>query len=168
MSNFSQTHWPQHARLPCCSPSLGVCPNSCLFESVTPSNHLILCCPLLLLPCPSQHQYLNSIMAITVFWMLHISLLGLISAFRDEALVLSIFIIVMSDLFCGDAVPGTQNPDHTGRWESRLWWIIVVPQATIFESLEQLDVLCVFLIFSEYEVLFPFPRWGSRGLRELN
>ena len=39
----------QHARLPCTSPSPGVCSNSCLL-SLTPSNHCNLCHPLLLLP----------------------------------------------------------------------------------------------------------------------
>ena len=38
-------HEPQHARPPCPSPTPGVYPNS-----VMPSNHLILYCPLLLLP----------------------------------------------------------------------------------------------------------------------
>ena len=41
--------WPhglQHARLPC--PSLS--PTFCSIESMMPSNHLIRCCPLLLLP----------------------------------------------------------------------------------------------------------------------
>ena len=50
--------WPhglQHARLPCPSPIPGVCSNSCpthhqLTELVISSNHLILCCHLLLLP----------------------------------------------------------------------------------------------------------------------
>ena len=44
-----QPHGLQHARLPCPSPSPGVCWNSCPW-SVTPSKHLILCRPLLLLP----------------------------------------------------------------------------------------------------------------------
>ena len=39
----------QHARFPCAPPSPRVCSNSCPIESVMPSNHLILCCPLLLL-----------------------------------------------------------------------------------------------------------------------
>ena len=39
----------QHARPPCLSPTPGVHSNSS-FESVMPSSHLILCCPLLLLP----------------------------------------------------------------------------------------------------------------------
>ena len=47
----SDSLWPhglQHTRLPCPSPSPGVCSNLSI-ESVMPSNHLILCCPLLLL-----------------------------------------------------------------------------------------------------------------------
>ena len=46
---MSNSLWPrglQHARLPCPSPSPGVCPSSCSLLS----SHLILCCPILLLP----------------------------------------------------------------------------------------------------------------------
>ena len=43
------THALQHARLPCPSPSPRACANSVLSELVMPSNHLILCRPLLLL-----------------------------------------------------------------------------------------------------------------------
>ena len=39
----------QHTRPPCPSPTPGVYSNSCPIESVMRSNHLILCCPLLLL-----------------------------------------------------------------------------------------------------------------------
>ena len=49
VSNSLWPHEPQYARPPCPSPTPGVCPNSCP-ESVTPSNHLIPCHPLLLLP----------------------------------------------------------------------------------------------------------------------
>ena len=48
MSGSLRPHEPQHARPPCLSPTLRVHPNSCP-ESVMPSNHLIHCCPLLLL-----------------------------------------------------------------------------------------------------------------------
>ena len=48
MSNSLQLHGLQHARLPCPSPTTGVYPNPC--PLVMPSNHLILCRPLLLLP----------------------------------------------------------------------------------------------------------------------
>ncbi|XDA88389.1 hypothetical protein R6Z07F_018054 [Ovis aries] len=50
VSDSSRLHGLQHARLPCPSPSPGVCPKFTSTESVMPSNHLILCCPLLLLP----------------------------------------------------------------------------------------------------------------------
>ena len=46
------TLWPhglQHTRLPCPLPTPRVCSNlSVMMKSVMPSNHLILCCPLLL------------------------------------------------------------------------------------------------------------------------
>ena len=44
VSSSLQPHRLQQARLPCPSPTPGACSNS------FPSNHLILCCPLLLLP----------------------------------------------------------------------------------------------------------------------
>ena len=48
MSNSVQPHELQYNRLPCPSLSPGVCSTSST-ELVMPSNHLILCCPLLLL-----------------------------------------------------------------------------------------------------------------------
>ena len=61
---MSDSLWPhglQHARLPSISLSLGVCSNSCPIESVIPSNHLILCCPLFFLPSvfPSMKVFTN-------------------------------------------------------------------------------------------------------------
>ena len=50
MSNSLRPHVPQHVRPPCPTPTPGVRPNSCPSKSVIPSNHLILCCPLLLMP----------------------------------------------------------------------------------------------------------------------
>ena len=51
MSDLLQCHGLQHIRPPCPSPTPGVYSNSCpLSHSVMPSNHLILCCPLLLPP----------------------------------------------------------------------------------------------------------------------
>ena len=44
-------HGLHHTRLPCPSPTPRACSNSCMsIELVMPSNHLILCRPLLLLP----------------------------------------------------------------------------------------------------------------------
>ena len=48
-SDSLQPHGLQHTRLPCSSLSPGVSSNSHSVESI-PSNYLILCCPLLLLP----------------------------------------------------------------------------------------------------------------------
>ena len=63
MSNFLRPHGLQHARPPCPSPTPAVYSNSYpLIESVMPSNHLILWCPLLLLPSifPSIRTFLMS------------------------------------------------------------------------------------------------------------
>ena len=49
VSDSSQPHGLQHARPPCPSPTPRVHPKPKSIESVMPSNHLILCCPLLLL-----------------------------------------------------------------------------------------------------------------------
>ena len=50
---MSDSLWPhglKHVRLPCPSPALRACSNSCPLNMVMPSNHLILCHPLLLWP----------------------------------------------------------------------------------------------------------------------
>ena len=49
MSESLRPHESQHARPPCLSPTPGVYSNSSI-KSVMPFSHLILCCPLLLLP----------------------------------------------------------------------------------------------------------------------
>ena len=49
MSDSLQPHEPQHARPPCPSPTASL-PKPMSIESVMPSNHLMLCRPLLLLP----------------------------------------------------------------------------------------------------------------------
>ena len=50
MSNSLWPHEPQHARPPCPSPTLRVHPNPSPLSQWCHSYHLILCCPLLLLP----------------------------------------------------------------------------------------------------------------------
>ena len=50
MSDSLRPHESQHARPPCPSPTPEVHPNPLSIASVLPSSHLILCCPLLLLP----------------------------------------------------------------------------------------------------------------------
>ena len=60
MSDSLRPHELQHARPPCPSPTPGVHPNMSI-KSVMPSSHLILCCPLLLLPSipPSIRVFSN-------------------------------------------------------------------------------------------------------------
>ena len=60
VSDSLRPHESKHARLPCPSPTLGAC-KLMFIESVIPSNHLILCCPLLLLPSifPSIRVFSN-------------------------------------------------------------------------------------------------------------
>ena len=50
MSDSLQPHVLQHTRPPCPSPSPRACSNSCPLTRVMPSNHRILCHPLLILP----------------------------------------------------------------------------------------------------------------------
>ena len=60
VSNALWPHGLQHTRLPCPSLSLSL-PKFMSIESVMPSNHLILCCPFLLLPLifPSIRVFSN-------------------------------------------------------------------------------------------------------------
>ena len=48
VSDSLRPHEPQHTRPPCPSPTPRIHPNSCPLSPVMPSNHLILCHPLLL------------------------------------------------------------------------------------------------------------------------
>ena len=68
MSDFLQPHGLQHARLPCPLPTPNCLVQLMSIESVMPSNHLILCHPLLLLPSifPSIRVFSNeSVFCIT-------------------------------------------------------------------------------------------------------
>ena len=67
MSNSLRPHELQHTRPPCPIPTPRAYPNS--IESVTPSNHLILCCPLLLPPSifPSIRVFSNK-SALRIRW----------------------------------------------------------------------------------------------------
>ena len=70
VSDCFRPHGLQHIRLPCHSPSLPeACSNSCPIESVMPSNHLILCRSLLLLPSifPSIRVFSNEL-ALPIRW----------------------------------------------------------------------------------------------------
>ena len=70
LSDFLQPYILQHARLPCPSPSPEVCPSSCpLHWWCHPASHLILWCPLLLLPSifPSIRDFSNE-SAVCIRW----------------------------------------------------------------------------------------------------
>src|SRR5574337_364943 len=69
VSDSLRPHGLQHARPPCPSPTPRVYSNSCPFESVMPSNHLILCRALLLLPSifPSIRVFSNE-SALLIRW----------------------------------------------------------------------------------------------------
>ena len=65
MSNFSWHHGLQHARLPCLSPTPGVCPCSC---PLMPSNHLVICCPLLLPSIFPSIRVFSNELAVCIRW----------------------------------------------------------------------------------------------------
>ena len=67
MSESLQPQGMQHARLPCPLPTPGTSSN--FMKSVMPSTHLILCCPLLLLPSvfPSIRLFSNE-SALQIRW----------------------------------------------------------------------------------------------------
>lgn len=64
------------------------------------------------------------------------------SSFREEAQPLPILIFAFPDLFCGGNIPVHQDVPTACKWGLWFWWIVITPQATIFESWEQLDILC--------------------------
>ena len=63
MSDSLRSRGLQHARLPCPSPTPRACSDSTSIESVMPSNHLILCHPLLFPPSiiPSIRVFSNEL-----------------------------------------------------------------------------------------------------------
>ena len=69
ISNSLKPHGLQHSRLPCPLPSPGVCSNSRPLSQLMPSNHLILCHLLLLLPLifPSIMVFSNELV-LCIWW----------------------------------------------------------------------------------------------------
>ena len=61
LSNSLWPHGLHHTRVPCPPPTPGACSDLMSIESMMPSNHLILCHPLLLLPSifPSIRVFFN-------------------------------------------------------------------------------------------------------------
>ena len=98
VSDSLRPHELQHARPPCPSPTPGVHPNPCPL-SVMPSNHLILCHPLLLLPSifPSIRVFFNE-SALRIRWSKHWNFSFSISPSNEYSGLIS-FRIVWLDLF---------------------------------------------------------------------
>ena len=69
MSDSLRPHEPQHTRPPCPSSNSWSLPKLMPVESVMPSNHLILCCPFLLLPSifPNIRAFSNEL-ALRIRW----------------------------------------------------------------------------------------------------
>ena len=89
MSNFLQTHGMQHARPPCPSPTTIVYPNTSI-ELVMPTNHLILCHPLLLMPSifPSIRVFSNE-SALHIRWPKYWSFTLNISLSKEHSALIS-------------------------------------------------------------------------------
>ena len=102
--------WPhgvQHSRLPCPSPTPGVCSNST--ELMVPTDHLILCRPLLLLPSvfPSIKVFSNEYSGLISFgmdWLDLLAVQGTLKSFLEQhsskasiLLCLAFFIVQLSD-----------------------------------------------------------------------
>ena len=91
MSNSLQPYEPQHARPPSPSPTPEVHSNPCpLIKLVMPSNHLILCRPLLLPPSifPSIRDFSNE-SALRIRWLKYRSFSFNISPFNEHPLLIS-------------------------------------------------------------------------------
>ena len=118
MSNSLQPHGLQHVRLPCPSSTLRACSNSC------PSNHLILCHPLLPLPSifPSIRVFFNA-SALHIKWPKYWSCSFSISP-SNEYSGLTCFRINWFDLL---AVQGTFNTmkQNCDSYIVLLWKILI-------------------------------------------
>ena len=103
MCDSLQTHGLQHARLPCPSLSRSLLRLTSI-ESVMPSNHLILCCPLLLLPSifPNIRVFSNK-SALCIRWPKYLSFSFSISSSKEHSGLISLGIYWLDLL----AVQGT-------------------------------------------------------------
>ena len=90
VSDSLRPHEPQHARPPCPSPTPGAYSKLVSMESVIPSNHLILCPPLLLPPLiiPSIRVFSNE-SAFCIRWPKDLSFSFSISPFDERSGLIS-------------------------------------------------------------------------------
>ena len=119
VSDSLRPHESQHARLPCPLPTLGAC-KLMLIKSVIPCNHLIVCCPLLLLPSifPSIRVFSNE-SVLSIRWPKYWSFSFSISPSNEYSVLISFRI----DLFDLLAVQGTLKSllQHHSSKASVLW-----------------------------------------------
>ena len=111
MAECLQPHGLQHTRLPCPSPSPGVCSNSCPLNS----NRLILCHPFLLLPSvfPSIRVFFNA-SAHPIRWPKYWSISFSMSPSNEYSGLISLRIDWLDLL----AVQGTQQSSPTPQFKS--------------------------------------------------
>ena len=115
MSKSLRPHQMQHARLPCPSLTPRVCSKLMAIESMMPSNHLILCHHLLLLPSifPSIRVFTNE-SALCIRWPKYWSFSFSISPSNEHPGLIS-FRMDWLDLF---AVQGTLKSSLTPQFKS--------------------------------------------------
>ena len=107
--------WPHgHTRSPCPLPTTGVYPNPLSTEWVMPSNHLILCRPLLLLLNLSQHQGLFKWVNCSLRWPKYWSFSFSIRLSNEHSGLIS-FRMDWLDLL---AAQGTQESSLTSQFKS--------------------------------------------------
>ena len=119
VSNSLRPHELQHARPPCLSPTPGVY-SLMSIESVMPSSHLILCCPLFLLPpIPASIRVFSNESFLCIRWPNYWSFSFSISP-SNEHLGLTSFRMDWLDLL---AVQGTlkSHPQHHSSKASIFW-----------------------------------------------
>ena len=116
MSHSLRPHGLQHTRLLCPSLSPGVCSNSLMsIGSVMPSNHLILCHPLLLLSSffPSIRVF-SSELAVCIMWPRYWSFSFSISPSNEYSGLIS-FRIDWFDLFAGQGILKSLLQHHSSK-----------------------------------------------------
>ena len=137
MSNSLQPHELQHARPPCPSPTPGVYSNSSI-ESVTPSSHLILCRPLLLLPLiPPSIQVFSNESTLCMQWPKYWSFSLSISP--------SIYTLNAHKVICQLYLKNERNHPSTS------------PFSLIPEIFPSLNPACYSSIFQEISLALAFP-----------
>ena len=125
VSDSLQPHGLQHSRLLCPSPTLGACSNSTSTKSVKPSNHLILCHPLLLLPSIFlSTKIISNESVLLIWWSKYWSFSFSISPSNECSGLIS-FRIDWFDLL---AVQGTLKSllqNHRILWGSAFFFLII-------------------------------------------